>query len=213
MRIHLSILALCISFSVYAQQNLNALLSTYSSNIKVCNAPHANSCIYKTYSMRATKSGTSLTIEYDFEDITSNKIVIDLKSASFYTGWWSQTSGKWEQYGDKKVLTIKDDNGIDLFTRGLRNYNQGTKQNLISSICFDLGTIPVANRVLTELLGLQNGLKEKDPWLLPVPEPAHTVEQPQNRNTQQTSKSTRTKRATLPKKQEPRKSKSGRYGE
>jgi len=73
--------------------------------------------------------------------------------------------------------------------------------------------IPVANRVLSELLGLQNGLKEKDPWLLPVPEPAHTVGQPQNRNTQQTSKSTLTKRVTLPKKQEPRKSKSGRYGE
>lgn len=159
--------------NLFGQATLNNILSTYSTSIKVCNAPHANSCIYDTHYMRVNKQGNFLNIEYGFgwdEErgyITTNRIKVNLSTATFYTGYWHNSRGKWENFGKKNELTIEDENGIDLYVTGQQNYNQGTKQNLISSIKFDFGTAPIAVKILQELLSLQEAYKEKDPWLVP----------------------------------------------
>lgn len=202
----------------FCQANLNGILSSYSSNIKVCNAPYANSCIYETNYVRVEQSGDYLVIQYGFawdsernDYISKNSIRVNLRTSTFYTGMWYNSFGRWDHVGNKNVLTIEDENGIDLYITGTQSYNQGTKRNLINSICFDMGTEPVANKVLNEFLNLQKGYKEKDPWLQPV------VTQKERINSNTPKKNPH--RARIVKKQAPnnkrvvRKTKSGKYGQ
>ena len=42
---------------------------------------------------------------------------------TFYTGYWYNSFGKWENLGKKNELTIEDENGIDLYITGQQNYN------------------------------------------------------------------------------------------
>ena len=154
-----------LALSAFSQSQLNSLFSTYCSNMKVCNTPYANSCIYEMSFIKATQSGQYLNIEYDFAGITRNTIRINLSTATIQTGRWDKSySREWTQYGDKKVITINDPNGMDFSQVGLRNYNQGRKTNLVEYICFSCTTEPVANRILNELLTLQDKYKQKDPW-------------------------------------------------
>lgn len=212
---------LACSNAMFGQASLNNILSTYSGNIKVCNAPYAKSCIYQTNDVRVNQFGNILRIDYGFawnkerrDYITTNSINVNLKSASFFTGFWQNMWGKWEHYGKKNELTIRDENGIDLFVTGQQNYNQGTKQNLITEIVFDLGTEPVANRVLKEFLTLQEGYKEKDQWLLPPSQKNNGIQeaQPSSPTTkkhlhQKNKPQTKSRPKTTPIK----KSKSGKY--
>lgn len=221
------ILILCCSYamSCHSQSALNSLFSTYASNIKVNNPPYDNSsCLYATHYMTARQQGSQLILDFGFgwdeKDgyIQKDKLVIDLSTATFYTGSWSRMWGKWEHNGDKKILTISDDNGMDFTQTGAKNYNQGTKQNIISLIKFDFQTVPLANRVLAGILRLQESYKEKDPWLLPEPveKPKTTTEsQPQTRkNVRSTNKST-PKKSTSNNNRTPKtqKTKSGKYGQ
>ena len=159
--------------ALYGQTTLNNILSTYSTNIKVCNAPYATNCIYDKHYMRVNKQDNFINIEYGFGwdekrgYITTNRISINLSTVTFYTGYWYNSFGKWENLGKKNELTIEDENGIDLYITGQQNYNQGTKQNCVSLIKFDFGTEPIANQVLKELLALQETYKGEAPWLLP----------------------------------------------
>lgn len=220
----LSILIFCFltcSNFMFGQASLNNMLSTYSANIKVCNAPYAKSCIYETNYVRVNKAGNILRIEYGFawnkerrDYITTNTINVNLKSASFFTGFWQNMWGKWEHYGKKNELTIRDEDGIDLFVTGQQNYNKGTKQNLITEIVFDLGTEPVANRVLKELLALQEGYKEKDPWFLPTPQKAkdiHEAQQAVPSTRKSVSQKKKSQVKSHPKTTTTKKSKSGKY--
>ena len=38
-------------------------------------------------------------------------------------------------------------------------------------MCFDLGTEPIANKILNEIYAIQEKYKAREPWLLPEPEP------------------------------------------
>ena len=217
MRVVLFLVMMAVCPNLFGQTTLNIILSTYSNSIKVCNAPHATSCIYDTHYMRVEKQGNSINIEYGFGwdekygYITTNRIRINLSTETFYTGYWSNSFGKWKNSGKKNELTIEDKNGIDLYITGQQNYNQGTKQNLISSIKFDFGTEPIANRVLAELLSLQETYKGKDPWLLPF--------EPKDKDNINTSESTNSSVTSSRKKNTPqktkqvnhKKSKSGKY--
>lgn len=205
--------------NLFGQETLNNILSTYSKNIKVNNAPHANSCIYETHHMRVDKQGEFLNIEYGFGwdekygYITTNQLKINLSTVTFYTGYWYKSFGKWEHYGKKNQLTIEDKNGMDIFVTGQQNYNQGTNQNLVTSIIFDFGTEPIANRVLKELLALQEAYKGKDPWLLPAtPKDNVNTEKPSDSSTISGNKNI-TPQKTKTKQVNPKKSKSGKYGE
>lgn len=159
-----------------AQQNLNSLLQQYHQNINVCNTPHSKSCIYKTNYVRTNISGNNLIIEYGFsydqqekDYISHNKIIVNLATALIFTGYWYNSYGdQWQQYGDKAILTIEDKEGIELWITGAQGYNNGTKVNLVESICFSFGSEPLANKVLKEFQLLQNGKRlEPEPWLKP----------------------------------------------
>jgi len=224
-----------LALSVFAQAQLNSLFNTYRSNMRVCNTPHAKSCIYEMSFIKASQSGQYLTIEYDFSGITRNTIRINLSTATIQTGRWDKSySIDWVQYGDKKVITINDPNGMDFSEVGLKNYNQGRKSNIVDFICFSCGTEPVANRILNELLVLQDRYKQKDPWRIKKEEVSSAskpvIERTNNSSNSNKNKSSRNssvkkKRTkdsgvgnkksnkTGGNKSRPRKSKSGKYGE
>lgn len=161
---------------------LNEYFSTYSHNIKVNNPFNYeySSCIYQVGYIKASLEGKFLVLSFGFAYdwdreggyIDKDIIKIDLSSATFYNGNWRKTYGKWQQYGDKKILTIEDQNGMDVTVTDVTNskQNQGTRQTIISKLRFDLGTEPIANRILSELYTIQERYKEKEPWLLQEPE-------------------------------------------
>ena len=183
------LLLLFISFlahSSWAQSvsSLNNYLSTYSHSIKVNNPLdyENSSCIYNVGYIKASLEGKYLVLSFGFAYDWDHKggyidkdiMEIDLSTASFYNGRWSKMwGGKWEQYGDKKTLTIEDKNGMDVTITDVTNLstNKGTRQTIVSKLRFDLGTEPIANRILNELYSIQEKYKAKEPWLLPEPEP------------------------------------------
>lgn len=206
----------------FCQSRLNDILSTYSSNIKVCNAPHADFCIYETNYVQVEQSDNYLFIRYGFawnkernDYISKNTIRVNLCTSTFYTGQW-YFGGRWVHGGNKGILTIKDDDGIDLYTTGTQSYNQGTKQNLISSICFDMGTEPVANRVLNEILDIQKEYKDKDPWLLPevsVERERKIANETPKKRPQKAHRPIVVKKQASNKKRVVQRTKSGKYGQ
>lgn len=204
--------------SLFGQETLNNILSTYSNNIKVNNAPYANSCIYDTHYVRVDKRGQFLNVEYGFGwdveygYIAINRFKINLSTVTFYTGYWSKRFGRWEHYGKKNQLTIEDKNGIDLFVAGQQGYNKGTNRQLVTTIIFDFGTEPIANRVLNELLLLQETYKVKDPWLLPAI-PTDNVNAAESSDSSIASGNNIIPQETKIDREYPRKSKSGEYGE
>lgn len=200
-----------ISLTVYGQSSLKNIFYTYASNIKVCNTPYAKDCIYKISNFNCSMNGNLLTIEYNFENIKHDKFVVNLKTATIYNGMWQKWWGKWEQSGNKSIITIQDDNGIDMYSTGLQNYNQGTKQNLVTYILFDMGTVPIANRAVSQFLTLQEGYKSKDPWLQPIQE-TQPQTSPSKRKSVVRKKNNSQKRNSTSK-SKTAKSKLGKYGE
>ncbi len=160
----LSFFVFSISFSAFCQVQLNSIIRQYLHNIKVCNTPYANSCIYEMEYFNVTQNGKYLKLEYDFAGINSNTVIVDLSKATIQTGKWTRYSQKWDHGGDKSVITIEDSDGMNFIQVGKKNYNQGQKTNIITFICFSFGTEPVANLFLNELLSIQDKYKEKDPW-------------------------------------------------
>ena len=161
---------------------LNNYFSTYSQNIKVDNPEYdKSSCIYEVGYIRASLEGKFLVLSFGFAYnwyheggyINKDILKIDLSTASFYTGYWTKMWGKWEHYGEKKVLTIEDENGMDITMTDVTNLssNRGTRKSLVSKMRFDLGTEPIANRILNEIYTIQEKYKAKEPWLIPEPEP------------------------------------------
>ena len=183
------LLLLFVSFlahSSWAQSvnSLNNYLSTYSHSIKVNNPLdyEKSSSIYNVGYIKASLEGKYLVLSfgfaYDWDDkggyIDKDIMKVDLSTASFYNGYWSKMlSGKWEQYGDKKTLTIEDKNGMDVTITDVTNLstNKGTRQTIVSKLRFDLGTEPIANRILNEIYAIQEKYKAKEPWLISEPEP------------------------------------------
>ena len=176
--------------SVYAMIGINALaqdvstlnliFSNYSSSIKVSNPQNTkdNSCIYNTNYLQAELRGDYLVFSFGFawdaskrEYIDTDVLKINLRTATFCTGWWSQSFGKWQHGGDKSKLFIQDKaNGMDLAITGCQSYNQGTKKIMIDQLWFSLSSEALANRVLNEIYNIQADYKEKEPWLHPEPE-------------------------------------------
>lgn len=141
-----------------------------------------SSCIYNVGYIQASLEGKYLVLSFGFAYDWDHKggyidkdiMKIDLSTASFYNGWWSKMyGGKWEQYGDKKTLTIEDKNGMDVTITDVTNLstNEGLRKTIVSKLRFDLGTEPIANRILNELYSIQEKYKAKEPWLLPEPKP------------------------------------------
>lgn len=191
MRIILLILLMCsfCAYNINAQgvSELNNILSTYSHKIKTNNffvqdKNFHSGCIYNANYMQATQNSNKLTLTFGFGwdekygYIHKCTLIIDLSTASFYTGFWSKRSGKWQQNGDKMILTIEAPNGMDLKYTGEQNYNRGTKQDLISKIQITFGSEPIVNRILNVLYSIQSDYKGPEVWLLPEPEPQKTVE-------------------------------------
>ncbi len=183
------LLSFCTLVNAQGIGSLNSLLNTYSSNIKVCNPynPQRGSCIYNTNYMRAELQGKYLVLTfgfgYDAERgyIDEDVLKIDLSTATFKNGYWSKGwDGKWQQNGAKEILSITDDNGMDVYITGRQNYNQGTKQTLLSEFYITFGTGPIANRVVKEIYSLQEKYKAKEPWLVDdsTPQPNNTLNQP-----------------------------------
>lgn len=90
----------------FCQVNLNGILSSYSSNIKVCNVPYANDYIYETNYVRVEQSGDYLVINYGFawncernDYISKNSIRENLRASTFCTGLWYNIFGRWEHVG------------------------------------------------------------------------------------------------------------------
>ena len=123
-KILLLLFASILAHSSWAQSvnSLNNYLSTYSHCIKVNNPLdyENSSSIYNVGYIKASLEGKYLVLSfgfaYDWDDkggyIDKDIMKVDLSTASFYNGYWSKMlSGKWEQYGDKKTLTIEDKNG------------------------------------------------------------------------------------------------------
>lgn len=162
----------CVLVRAQSITTLNNYLRTYSSNIKVCNPlnPQYHSCIYETNYMTAELQGHFLILKFgfgyrsDWGYIDEDVLKIDLSTATLYTGYWSHYSGQWEHGGKKEILTIKDDNGMDIWITGRQNYNQGTKQNLLSEFYISFGTQPVASKVIQEIYNIQEKYKAKEPW-------------------------------------------------
>ena len=208
-------LSCLMSFSQSVTE-LNKYFSTYSHNIKTNNPYYqkSSSCIYNSNYMNAQLQGKTLVLSFGFgwnEEygyIQKCVLKIDLSTATFYTGYWNKNyySKKWEHNGSKEILTIKDENGMDLFSTGQQSYNQGTKQDLIQEIKISFGTEPIANRILNEFYAIQANYKGKEPWLLPEPEPESpkTIE----KTTPSPQKKNPTKGNTKPKSKS---SKSGKY--
>lgn len=204
---------LSISFVCYGQNSLNKIFSTYASNIKVCNVGRCDAkyvdnhhCIYKANNFSCNLNYNFLIIEYNFENIKHDKFIINLKTATIYNGYWQNRYGKWEQSGSKNILTIQDDNGIDMFSTGLQSYNKGTRQNLITLIHIDMGTVPIANRAMSEIQTVQEKFKSKEPWLQPVQETQPQPSPSSKHKTQTHKRSFVNERKNV-------KSKSGKYGE
>lgn len=162
-----------------AQSSLNSLLWTYSQEIKVCNTPYSKTCITDTDYVRTSIDNDNLIIEYGFafdadkdDFISHNKIIIDLKTALIYTGFWfSAYKDSWEHYGDKAIITIEDKEGMELVITGAQSYNQGVKNKLVDYICFSFGSEALADKVLKQLQTLQKGKRyEVEPWLKPKAE-------------------------------------------
>lgn len=227
MKHYITILAFFISCFCYAQSELNTLLSSYAANIKTDNAPFGNSCIYYTNYINVSQNGSIITMSYGFgggrtadgDLIQRITIRFDLRTATICNGYWYKSFGSWQHNGDKKIVSISDSNGIEMIRVGAQNYNYGETVNYLpEKIQFDFGSEPLANRVVTAFLALQNGYKEVDEWLLPPvndnssesdanPQPT----QNKNRATHSKKHKSSPKNNTTPNK--PKKSKSGKYGE
>lgn len=178
--------------SSFAQSvgNLNSIFSKYSSSITVSNPENQknSSCIYKTNYLRAELCGNYLILSFGFAwdendhtYIDTEILKINLKTAQFYTGFWSKSpfGGQWQHNGDMSILQIKDEtNGMDIAITGRQKWNKGTKNLLIEELRFSFGSAPLANRVLNEIYAIQASFKEKEPWLR-LEEPKKSTETPQ----------------------------------
>lgn len=219
----LSVLMICLPLCSQNISNLNSILTTYSHTIKTNNPFSCGStnCIYNANYMNAELRGNILILNFGFGwdkqygYIQKCSLCVNLSTATFYTGWWQNWSGKWEQYGKKEELTIKDSNGMNLTSTGQQSYNQGTKQDLISEIKISFGSEPLANRVINEVYAIQSRYKDKEPWLLPKPE-----SEPQKENSTPSSKKKVVSKSTGSKKAKSSKStkgtpvkKLGKYGQ
>ena len=178
---------------------LNNYFSTYAHGIKVSNPLYNpdRSCIYETGYVNANLQGKYLIISFGFGYnwdkkggyIYKDVMTIDLSSATFYTGHWRKMWGEWKHSCDKKILTIEDENGIDITITDDSNVNnRGTKQTLVSKLCFDLGTEPIANRIINEIYAIQEKYKAKEEWLLP--EPQKQIEEPRKTSSNNTTQKT-----------------------
>ena len=185
-----------------------------------------SSCIYNVGYIKASLEGKYLVLSFGFAYDWDHKggyidkdiMKIDLSTASFYNGRWSKMwGGKWEQYGDKKTLTIEDKNGMDVTITDVTNLstNKGTRQTIVSKLRFDLGTEPIANRILNELYSIQEKYKAKEPWLLPEPEPepqkAKTTHSTQKKGVSKPTASPKSKSSNNTKKTTEKKY--GKYGQ
>lgn len=172
----LHILSLCIYASAQSVNTLNSYLSTYSYGIRVSNpySPNSNSCIYETNYVKTELQDNILIIYFGFGwdkergYIDKDVIRVDLSTATFCTGFWYKSSNKREHYGEKDVVSITDNNGMDISMIGQQNYNQGTRQSIISKICFKFSSEPIANKVINEIYSIQSKYKSKEPWLIPI---------------------------------------------
>ena len=218
----------CTLMSAFASNaqsvaTLNNYLSTYAQGIKVSNPldPKSTSCIHKTGYVNAQLQGKYLIISfgfgYDWDKkggyIDKDVITIDLSTASFYTGYWHKTWGKWEHYGDKKILTIEDNNGMDVTITDVSGVNNsGTRKTLVSKLRFDFGSEPIANRIINEIYTIQEKYKAKEEWLLPEPEPQKQIEEPrQSSSNNTTQKANSGKTNTSPDTQNTTTKKIGKY--
>ncbi len=192
---------------------LNNCLSTYSHNIKTNNFynPNSSSCIYESNYMNAQIQGRTLILSFGFGwnekygYIKKCMLKIDLSTATFYTGYWNKNyySKKWEHNGSKEILTIKDENGMDLFSTGQQSYNQGTKQDLIPEIKISFGTVQIANKIINEIYSIQKKYKAQEAWLLPEPEPKDvekTAPTSTNKTTNSGVKNVNETKGSIPKK-------------
>ncbi len=181
----LSILMICIPLysqkfaNLYRILNLNSIFSKYSHTIKT-NSPFSSdntNCIYNANYMNVEQQDNILILNFGFGwdkqygYIQKCSLSINLSTATFCTGQWKNLDDRWEQFGPKEEITIKDSNGMDLTSIGQQNYNQGTKQDLIHELKIGFGSEPLANRVLNELYTIQSQYKSKETWLLSKPEP------------------------------------------
>ena len=158
-KVILSVALLIVEMLAYGQNisALNNLLSTYSDNIKVCNPhqPQPHSCIYDTHYMKAESQGQYLILKFGFcykpewGYIHEDELKIDLSSAEI------------GQFGYKDVVTLKDENGMDIVITGRQDYNRGTKKHLLSEFYISFGTAPIANRILKEMHAFQEKFKNK----------------------------------------------------
>ena len=93
--------------------------------------------------------------------------------------------------------------------------NKGTRQTIVSKLRFDLGTEPIANRILNELYSIQEKYKAKEPWLLPEPEPepqkAKTTHSTQKKGVSKPTASPKSKSSNNTKKTTEKKY--GKYGQ
>lgn len=205
-------LSCLMSFSQSVTE-LNKYLTTYSHNIQTNNPYNQNSssCIYKANYMNAQIQGKTLELSFGFGwdekygYIQKCVLKIDLSTATFYTGYWSKNyySKKWEQNGSKEILTIKDENGMELFSTGQQSYNQGTKQDLIPEIKISFGTVPIANKIINEIYSIQEKYKAQEAWLLPEPEPKEvekTAPTSTNKTTNSGVKNVNETKGSIPKK-------------
>lgn len=227
MKIYFAIFAFLISGFCFGQHSdLNALLASYAANIKTDNTPFGSSCLYYTNYITVSKNGSIITMSYGFGGGSSadgdliERIVVkfDLRTATICNGYWYKSYGSWQHLGNKNIVSISDSNGIEMTRVGAKSYNYGKTSNYLpEKIQFDLGSEPLANRVVTAFLSLQEGYKDTDEWLLPIQggnENANTQSQPTQNSNNSTNTVNRRRNNTHGNTQnQPKKSKSGRYGE
>ena len=206
----ISVIIGCVYSNAQSVSALNYLFSAYNQNIKVCNHhnPYYQSCIYEAKNIKAEIQGKYLLLSFGFGDdrqngcLSKDLIKIDLSSATFYTGFWSNSNMEkiWKHTGPKEILTIEDKNGFDYFSTGQKSYNQGTNQTLLSKFYISCETEPIANKVINEIYAIQERFKDKEAWLLStsIPETTTTTS-PNNKTTNKHKEATDNKNETAKK--------------
>ena len=185
----LSVLIVQLSSTAQSISTLNNILSTYGHNIKTNvpygGPPYSSICVERAHNMKLQLQDNLLIISFDYAwdeklgCVYKDVLKINLSTATFYTGYWNKgwANNKWEHGGKKEILTIKDDNGMDLISTGQQNYNKGTKHDLIPVFYISFASEPVANRIVNEIYAIQQRFKVKEAWLLPEDTPKTKVEE------------------------------------
>ena len=209
--LYITVIIACVNTKAQSIYTLNNLFSTYSQNITVCNHMHpdANSCYNQARNMKAEIQGKKLVISFVSGDDRFNGsyienviMKIDLSTATFCTGMWSNMNmtNTWKHVGKKEVLSITDDDGIEYYYSGIKDYNKDTKQTLLSAYYISFGTEPIANRVINEIYKIQERYKAKEPWLLPEPVPQQESTTPPTQNTSKKQNNNKPSESDAPKK-------------